>query len=120
SIPLTFFWGIIGTALGTLIANLYNWFITLRRIGGHMDLPASKVLPFNFYLKVLGTAILVALPVWVSRVYLFGGQQTLLGLAWSIPAYLILFGAAGSAFGIITSREWEQLRSWLSLKFLRS
>lgn len=119
SIPLTMWLGINGTALSTLLANLYNWYITLRRIGGHLDLKASKVLPFDYYLKVLGTAILVGVPVWMSRFYLFSEEQILIGLGWSIPVYLILFGLAGTFFGVITSKEWKQLRDWLSLKFLR-
>lgn len=119
SIPLTMWLGINGTALATLLANLYNWYITLRRIGGHMEVKSYEVLPFNYYLKVLGTAVAVGIPVWMSRLYLFGTEQTMAGLAWSIPVYLILFGVAGSVFGVISSREWKQLREWLSLKFLR-
>ena len=119
SIPLTMWLGINGTALSTLLANLYNWYITLRRIGGHMDLKAREVLPFNYYLKVLGTAVLVAVPVWLSRFYLFGAEQTLAGLGWSISVYLLLFGIVGTTVGVITSKEWKQLREWLSFKFLR-
>jgi len=119
SIPLTIWLGITGTALSTLLANLYNWYIMLKRIGGHLDLKPSKVLPFGYYLKVLGTAVVVAIPVWISRVYLFDEGQVLLGLAWSIPVYLILFSLAGSFFGVISSNDWKQLREWLSLKFLR-
>jgi len=119
SIPLTIWLGITGTALSTLLANLYNWHIMLKRIGGHLDLKPSNVLPFGYYLKVLGTAVVVAIPVWISRVYLFDEGQVLLGLAWSIPVYLILFSLAGSFFGVISSNDWKQLREWLSLKFLR-
>lgn len=119
SIPLTMWLGINGTALATLLANVYNWYITLRRIGGHMEVKPFEVLPFNYYLKVLGTAAFVGIPVWLSRFYLFTQEQTLAGLAWSIPVYLVLFGVTGTALGVITSREWAQLREWLSLKFLR-
>lgn len=119
SIPLTIWLGITGTALSTLLANLYNWYIMLRRIGGHMDLKPSKVLPFPYYLKVLGTAAAVGLPVWWSRFQLFTEGQVLLGLAWSISVYLVLFGLAGSLLGVISSDDWQKLRNWLSLKFLR-
>lgn len=119
SIPLTLWLGITGTALSTLLANLYNWYIMLRRIGGHMDVSPSKVLPFPYYLKVLGTAVAVGLPVWWSRFELFTEGQVLLGLAWSIPVYLLLFGLAGSLVGVISTDDWQKLRNWLSLKFLR-
>lgn len=119
SVPLTMIWGINGTALSTLLANLYNWYIMLRRIGGHMELKPHQVLPFDYYIKVLTTAALVGLPVWASRFYLLEESQTLLGLAWSIPVYLILFGSIGTLVGVISSSDWKQLRNWLSLKFLR-
>src|SRR5690625_5574161 len=60
SLPLTLLFGITGTAAGTLIANLYNWVITLRRIGGHMELPFYKVLPFPYYLRVLLISVVIA------------------------------------------------------------
>lgn len=118
SIPFTIMWGIIGTALSTLIANVYNWYVMLRRIGGHMDIPAYKVLPFTFYFRVLGISVLCGIPVWLSRSYLIGEEQVLVGLAWSIPLYLTIFTALGTLLNIITRDDWKKLRSWLSLKFL--
>lgn len=120
SIPFTIWFGITGTALSTLIANVYNWVITLRRIGRHMDIGARRVLPFGFYLKVLAVAGTLAVPVWMSRYYLIADDKVLLGLGWSIPVYLVLFGTGGSLAGIITQREWRDLRNWLSLRFFSS
>ncbi|MCC5940944.1 MAG: polysaccharide biosynthesis protein [Balneolaceae bacterium] len=119
SIPLTIYFGIIGTAAGTFIANFYNWIITLRRIGGHMQLPARKVLPFPFYLKVLGIAFVVALPVWYSRVVLIPAENALAGLTFSLFTFLALFAVIGTAFGVISGDDWKKLKEWLSLKFLR-
>src|SRR5699024_8450236 len=76
SIPLTMLWGINGTALSTLLANVYNWYVMLRRIGGHMELPPRKVLPFPFYLRVLGLSAAIGLPVWLSRHYWIGEEST--------------------------------------------
>ncbi len=119
SIPLTMWLGITGTALSTFIANIYNWYIMLRRIGGHMELPAHKVLPFPYYLSVLGLAAVTGVPVWFSRFYLFEEAQVLLGLAWSIPVYLILFAVVGTLTNVIGDDDWKKFRSWISLKFLR-
>lgn len=119
SVPMTMMWGITGTALSTLIANLYNWYIMLRRIGGHMELPAYKVLPFPFYLRVLGLAILTAVPVWFSRFMLISDEKVVLGLAWSIPVYLVLFAISGTITNTIRDRDWQRFREWISLKFLR-
>jgi O-antigen/teichoic acid export membrane protein len=118
SVPFTMLWGITGTALSTLIANLYNWYIMLRRIGGHMELPPHKVLPFPFYLRVLVLSVIVGIPIWFSRFQLFGEEQIIGGLAWSIPLYLILFALAGTVTNTITDDDWKKFRSWVSLKFL--
>ncbi|MCG2590505.1 oligosaccharide flippase family protein [Rhodohalobacter sulfatireducens] len=118
SIPLTMLYGINGTALGTLIANLYNWYITLRRIGTHMELPARKVLPFPYYLKVLGVSVLTAVPIWYGRYILISEANSVLGLLISIITYLLLFSILGTLLKVITSDDWSQLKNWLQLKFL--
>lgn len=120
SVPLTMMYGINGTAFGTLIANFYNWYITLRRIGGHMELPTYKVLPFPFYLKVLGVSVLTAIPVWYGRFQFLGENQALIGLLGGIFCYLIIFSIIGTATKVISKKDWKQLKNWLMLKFLSS
>jgi O-antigen/teichoic acid export membrane protein len=120
SIPFTMFWGIIGTALSTLIANVYNWIWLLNRIGGHMELPAYKVLPFPFYLRVLGLSALIGVPVWMGRFYFVGEDQVIYGLVWCIPTYLLLYSVLGTLTNTIRSKDWENFREWISLKFLWS
>lgn len=120
SIPFTIFWGINGTALSTFVANFYNWYITLRRIGGHMELPAHKVLPFPFYLKVLGTSVLAGLPVWYGRFLFIDPDRALIGLITSIISFLLLFSITATLFGVITKEDWKQFKDWAMLKFLRS
>ena len=120
SIPLTIMWGITGTALSTFIANIYNWYIMLRRIGGHMELPPHKVLPFPYYLRVLGLAAITGVPVWFSRIYLFSENQVVAGLVWSIPVYLLLFAIFGTYTNTIRDQDWKRFKEWVSLKFLRS
>ncbi len=119
SIPLTIYFGIVGTAAGTFIANFYNWIITLRRIGGHMQLPARKVLPFPFYTKVLAIAFAAALPVWYTRVQFIPAESELFGLIFSLGTFFILFAVAATKIGVISRDDWKKLREWLSLKFLR-
>jgi O-antigen/teichoic acid export membrane protein len=120
SIPFTLLWGINGTALSTLIANIYNWYITLRRIGGHMELPPHKVLPFPFYLRVLALSAIIAIPVWYSRFYFFREEQVIGGLGWSIFLYLMLFAVIGTFTNTISDDDWKKFREWVSLKFLWS
>lgn len=118
SIPLTMMYGINGTALGTLIANFYNWYITLRRIGGHMELPVRKVLPFPYYLKVLGVSVLTGIIVWYGRFELLSEEQALPGLLLSIICFLVLFATTGTVAKVISRNDWKQLKNWMMLKFL--
>jgi O-antigen/teichoic acid export membrane protein len=120
SVPLTMWYGIVGTAMGTLIANLYNWYITLRRIGKHMDLPSYRVLPFPFYLKVLGVSAIAALPVWWTRFELFAADRALVGLGFSIVLYLGLFSLLGTILNVIRPDDWKRFKNWILLKFLSS
>ncbi len=118
SIPLTYYFGITGTAIGTFVANMYNWHITLRRIGKHMNIKARHVLPFSYYLKVLGTAAAVAVPLWVIRNYLWAFDYSLFNLLWMIPVFLLLFFLAGILTNVISQTDRKQFFDWLRLKFL--
>lgn len=120
SIPFTIMFGIAGTAASTLIANMYNWVITLRRIGGHMELPAYKVLPFPFYLSVLGTSVLVAAPVWFFRAAFIPEESIIIGLITTTFLFLIAFAVIGTLFKVITTDDWQKLKDWLMFKFLTS
>src|SRR6056297_2614714 len=120
SVPFTMMWGIVGTATSTLLANIYNWYIMLRRIGGHMDLPPHKVLPFPFYLRVLGLSVLVAIPAWFIRMKYIPIESTIIGLVSSSLIFLILFAVVGTLLKVITPDDWQKLKNWLSLKFLKS
>ena len=120
SIPLTYFYGITGTAMGTLIANTYNWVITLKRIGGHMELPATKVLPFGYYGRVVLLSALIAVPVWYFRFYFINEENSTGGLLFVIAIFLLLFFAAGSVVGVISDEDRKQFKEWISMKFLIS
>lgn len=120
SIPFTILWGINGTAFSTLIANFYNWFVVLRRIGGHMELPIYKVLPFPFYFRVLGTAVLVAIPMWLARFSFLDPDMVIRGLLFSIIGYLLLFSFTATLLKVITPDDWKKFKDWIMLKFLSS
>lgn len=120
SVPFTIWFGIVGTALSTFIANIYNWLILLRRIGGHMELPFYQVLPFPFYFSVLGTSVLVALPAWYIRMEYISIESTITGLVTSSFIFLISFAVVGSLLKVITPDDWQKLKDWLSFKFLKT
>lgn len=118
SVPMTYYFGIIGTATSTLVANVYNWYMILRRIGGHMELPAHKVLPFPFYFKVLGISSAVGFLVWIIRIEFIGATQVFLGLVWGIIGFLPLYGIASTLLNVISGEDWRKFRKWISLDFL--
>jgi len=120
SIPFTIWFGITGTAAATLIANFYNWIITLRRIGTHMNLPASKVLPFPFYLRVLTISAISGLAVWYARFSLISAEAAVAGIFFTIAVFLLIFSLAGTLFGAISAKDWKNFREWMMLKFLRN
>lgn len=120
SIPFTIWMGITGTALATLIANLYNWVVYLRRIGRHMEIPARKVLPFGYYLRVLWASCLAAGIAGALRWFAVPDLGEGTGLLLSLISFLLVFPVSGHLFGAIRTHDWKDLRDWLSLKFLRS
>ncbi|HYE58236.1 MAG TPA: polysaccharide biosynthesis C-terminal domain-containing protein, partial [Rhodothermales bacterium] len=106
--PLTFALGLVGTALGAVLANWLAWAVLLRRIGHHLKLPARRVLPFPYYGRVLAVAAvcggvtaalraLVSLPPWA-------------GLLGGLAAFFALFALAGTGVGVITRADWNRLR----------
>ncbi len=85
-----------------------------------MELPFYKVLPFPFYFSVLGTSVLVAIPAWFIRMEYIPVESTILGLASSSLIFLILFAVTGTFLKVISPDDWQKLKNWLSLKFLKS
>jgi len=94
--------------------------ITLKRIGGHMELPATKVLPFGYYGRVVLLSVLIAVPVWYFRFYFINEENSTGGLLFVIAIFLLLFFAAGSVVGVISDEDRKQFKEWISMKFLIS
>ncbi len=120
SIPLTIYFGIVGTAAGTLIANLYNWLLLLGRIGRHMKLPFWKVLPFPFYGKVLLLSTLLAAPmIYLKNVWLTGFDALPIILLIG-TLFLLSYLWLAKRLKLISDEDWGSFTSWIGLSFLRS
>ena len=120
SIPFTLWLGITGTALATLLANVYNWVVYLHRIGRHMDLPAWKVLPFPSYLRVLGASAISAAAVgWIRHVPL-DAIAPAAGLAVSAVLFLAAFALIGTLTGAIREEDWATVRQAVTLRLFSS
>lgn len=85
-----------------------------------MELPFYKVLPFPFYFSVLGISVLVAIPAWFVRWAYIRDESVLLGLTIASAIFLISFAVVGTMLKVITPDDWQKLKNWLSLKFLKS
>ncbi|MEX2403070.1 MAG: oligosaccharide flippase family protein [Balneolales bacterium] len=120
SVPFTLMWGINGAAFSTLLANFYNWVVVLRRIGGHMELPAHKVLPFPYYLKVMSSAIAGGILAWLVRYLAFPNIAAIAALGLSMIIFLLLFAFIGTLTKTISKEDWIQFGEWMRLKFLYS
>jgi O-antigen/teichoic acid export membrane protein len=117
TIPLTYYFGLIGAVIGTLIANLYNWIVTLRVIGGHLDVPWYRVIPFTNYFKIVGISIIAGLIV-ISLDFVVPIESIALNLAWKIIIYLVLFLSIGHLTKIISPKDLRDFLDWIQLKFL--
>ena len=119
SVPMTMYFGIVGTALGTLIANLYNWLLLLRRIGTHMELPFWKVLPFPFYGKVLALSVGIGLLMFMVKEYWLVNIAPLYAILSISLVYLVIYVVASRLIGLISQEDWTTIKSWAGLSFLR-
>ena len=119
SVPMTMYFGIVGTALGTLIANVYNWLLLLRRIGTHMELPFWKVLPFPFYGKVLALSVGIGLLMFMVKEYWLMNIAPLYAILGISLVYLVIYVVASRLIGLISQEDWTTIKSWAGLSFLR-
>lgn len=117
TIPLTYYFGLIGAVSGTLIANIYNWIVTLRTIGGHLEIPWHKVIPFLNYFKLVGISLLSGLIV-ISLDLVVQLDSIALNLGWKTILYLTCFLITGHLTGMITERDRKVFIDWIQLKFL--
>lgn len=117
SVPLVYFIGFNGPALGTMLAFIpmvcgYTWYI--GKIAG---VPFREVFPLSAWLKV----ILMATPgVIAALAFKFTVETTTLVALVSEAAIVLLgFALVGSLTGLISREEWRFLREYVLLKALR-
>lgn len=118
SAPLTLFFGITGTAAGTLIANLINWGFWLRRIGGHLNISALQVLPLKHYGKILIISIIPAILVYFISIQFDNYMGWVPNLITSSVIFIILYLVIGKLTNVIEKEDWHNFRQLLGLKYL--
>lgn len=119
SIPFTMAFGIIGTALSTFVSNMVSWGLALYAIGKHLGVKTSKVLPWPFYLRVLGLSAAIGLGIWGLRHGVVPEHGAALGLAWTTLLYLTLFAGLGTTLRLITRADWQTVLGFMKGRMLR-
>ncbi len=118
SVPATHFFGIAGTAAGTLIANLVNWYFTLRKIGKHLEIPFYQVLPIKKYSKIIALSIAIAIPVFYWKKYSGISEfepKTI--FIYTATAYIGTYLLLGTLMKLITKSDWKIFFNAISLRF---
>ena len=116
SVPAAYTIGFIGPALGTVLANVPSFLYALHRIARATKSSWRDVFPWGEYGKILGIAVLVALPAVAFRllVSLPAGAD----LAVVASGYLLLFGLVATLAGAIRRADWAFVGRWLSMRQL--
>ncbi len=118
SIPFTIWFGIIGTASATLIANIINWLLTLRRIGGHIEIPFYRVLPIKHYSKVIGISLGVSSIIYYGNQAFSAGFSDLNIILISFAIFAALYLGLGRLVNVIKRDDVKNLRDFFSLRYL--
>lgn len=118
STPLTYFYGINGTAFGTLLANIINWIFLLRRIGTHLNIPAHKVLPLPQYLRITMVSILVGGMTYFLSNGLEAYMNWIPNILISSTFFLIGYSIIGSLTKTIKNEDWKNAKEMMKLSFL--
>ena len=117
SVPLTYFVGINGTAMGTLIANLVYLYFILKRIGGHLNIPFYEVLPLAKYFRIFGLSAGIGLAIYAIKTRPVWEISDGLMLLYTMVAYLLAYLSLGTMLKIIKQSDWKLFINALTLKF---
>jgi O-antigen/teichoic acid export membrane protein len=117
SIPLTYYVGINGTALGTLIANLLYLYFILKRIGGHLQVPFYRVLPLLKYFRILALSSVIGIIIYVAKGQSYWQLSDGLTLLYSMLSFLLAYLVIGTMLNIIKKSDWKLFINALTLRF---
>jgi O-antigen/teichoic acid export membrane protein len=118
SVPLTIMMGINGTAIGTLLANIINWIFTLRRIGNHLEVKTSKVIPVKYVSKVFSISIASGMIIFFTSRYISNSLNWIENLAISSAIFFVIYIAIGVFTNIIKKEDLRNLKEMFKLSFL--
>ncbi len=107
SVPLVIWIGMAGPPLAAFIANMFVWWYSLANIRSLLKAQWAEVFPLGFYLKTLGVATVVAVPVFLLK------NQFAMAVGWKFllltVLYFALYSIVASALGVIAREDWWRL-----------
>ena len=65
ALPLTLWFGMVGTAIGAVGANLLSWAFALSRISRIVQRPLRRVFPWPTYLRILAVSVAAGGAAWL-------------------------------------------------------
>ena len=84
-----------------------------------MELPFWKVLPFPFYGKVLALSLSIGAVMFTVKEYLLINIAPLYSILSISLVYLVMYVVASRLIGLISQQDWNALKYWAGLSFLR-
>jgi O-antigen/teichoic acid export membrane protein len=118
SVPLTIMLGINGTAIGTLLANIINWIFTLKRIGGHLEVKTSKVIPMKYVSKIFSISVASGLIIYFTSRYVSDSLNWIENLAISSLIFFAIYIVIGVLTKTIKKEDLVNLKEMFKLSFL--
>ncbi|HAH51306.1 MAG TPA: hypothetical protein DCL80_08575, partial [Balneola sp.] len=118
SVPLTIMLGINGTAIGTLLANIINWIFTLKRIGGHLEVKTSKVIPMKYVSKIFSISAASGLIIYFTSRYVSDSLNWIENLAISSLIFFAIYIVIGVLTKTIKKEDLVNLKEMFKLSFL--
>ena len=118
SVPLTIMLGINGTAIGTLLANIINWIFALKRIGGHLEVKTSKVIPMKYVSKIFSISVASGLIIYFTSRYVSDSLNWIENLAISSLIFFAIYIVIGVLTKTIKKEDLVNLKEMFKLSFL--
>ncbi|MCZ6595302.1 MAG: oligosaccharide flippase family protein, partial [Bacteroidetes bacterium] len=114
SIPFVFLLGIAGPPTATLLANMFTWGYSLKKMANSLRVTLVEVFPFRFYGKTMLIAVVAALPA----LFLKSNMTTSIHIKLMsiIFIYFLAYAVFSNIFGVVRREDWRYLALGLKLK----
>ena len=117
TVPLTFFLGFVGPAVGTLIAFIPTVGVYCHYIGKALNIPLTRTFPVVRWLQIVLIASIAALPSLGIKMAVAPHPATglILYAVTTVPLFIVL----GRMTRLIQPEDLKFAKDWLKLKFLK-